>query len=78
MHTTPPGFESRRLHRGQRGVMTPIVAMEHRAVAVEVSSVTRFRRSLTVQDWRSLAGMTGFIIALHVVGFFGVVRVSGP
>jgi high-affinity nickel-transport protein len=35
-----------------------------------------FRRSLTRRDWRSLAGMTGFIVLLHVVGFgvlFGLV-----
>jgi high-affinity nickel-transport protein len=44
-------------------------------VAAE-SGFTRFRRSLTRQDRVSLAGMTGFIILLHVVGFailFGVV-----
>jgi high-affinity nickel-transport protein len=42
----------------------------------EVRSVTRFRRSLTPHDWRSLGGMAFVIIALHVVGFailFGLV-----
>jgi high-affinity nickel-transport protein len=33
------------------------------------SRLIRFRRSLTRGDWRSLGGMTGFIILLHVVGF---------
>jgi high-affinity nickel-transport protein len=40
------------------------------------STLTRFRRSLTASDWRSLAGMGGFILLLHVVGFgvlFGLV-----
>ena len=35
-----------------------------------------FARSLTRQDWLSLAGMSGFIVLLHVVGFgilFGLV-----
>jgi nickel/cobalt transporter (NiCoT) family protein len=36
----------------------------------------QFRRSLSPPDWTSLAGMTGFIVLLHVVGFgilFGLV-----
>ncbi len=33
------------------------------------SSFTRFRHGLTRRDWRSLGGMLGFIVALHVVGF---------
>jgi high-affinity nickel-transport protein len=40
------------------------------------SPVTRFRRSLSPADWRSLAAMGGFIVLLHVVGFgvlFGLV-----
>ncbi|MEV6347134.1 HoxN/HupN/NixA family nickel/cobalt transporter [Actinoplanes sp. NPDC051851] len=40
------------------------------------SRLTRFRQSLTRQDWRALGGMTGFIVLLHVVGFgvlFGLV-----
>ncbi len=40
------------------------------------SGLARFRRSLTPADWRSLAGMAGFIVFLHVVGFavlFGLV-----
>ncbi len=42
----------------------------------DASTFTRFRRSLDEQDWRSLAGMFGFIIVLHVVGLgilFGLV-----
>jgi nickel/cobalt transporter (NiCoT) family protein len=42
----------------------------------EGSTFTKFRRSLNPQDWRSLSGMLGFIILLHVVGFgilFGLV-----
>ncbi len=38
--------------------------------------VARFRRSLTPRDWASLAGMAGFIVVLHVLGFgilFGLV-----
>ncbi|MEV0131764.1 HoxN/HupN/NixA family nickel/cobalt transporter [Dactylosporangium sp. NPDC050688] len=45
-------------------------------MSVDASGFTRFRRSLTRGDWRSLAGMTGFILLLHVVGFgvlFGLV-----
>jgi nickel/cobalt transporter (NiCoT) family protein len=38
-------------------------------VAAEPSSFTRFRRSLTQRDWRSLGGMLGFILVLHVIGF---------
>ncbi|MER7006130.1 HoxN/HupN/NixA family nickel/cobalt transporter [Dactylosporangium sp. NPDC000555] len=33
------------------------------------SGIARFRRSLTRRDWRSLGGMTAFIVLLHVVGF---------
>jgi nickel/cobalt transporter (NiCoT) family protein len=46
------------------------------ATAVEMSGLTRFRRSLTPRDRRSLWGMVGFIILLHVVGLgvlFGLV-----
>jgi high-affinity nickel-transport protein len=41
-----------------------------------VLRVAEFRASLTAQDRRSLAGMIGFIVVLHVVGFgvlFGLV-----
>src|SRR5262245_62319747 len=47
-------------------------ATEH---AVE-SRLTMFRRSLNRRDWTSLAGMYGFIVFLHLVGFgvlFGLV-----
>jgi high-affinity nickel-transport protein len=40
------------------------------------SALIRFRRSLTAHDRRSLAGMAGFVVLLHLVGFgvlFGVV-----
>jgi nickel/cobalt transporter (NiCoT) family protein len=40
------------------------------------SPITRFRRSLSPADWRSLVAMGGFIVLLHVVGFgvlFGLV-----
>jgi high-affinity nickel-transport protein len=40
------------------------------------SRLARFGRSLSRRDWRSLAGMAGFIVVLHVVGFgvlFGLV-----
>ena len=33
------------------------------------SMFRRFRRSLNRRDWRSLGGMTGFIVLLHVIGF---------
>jgi high-affinity nickel-transport protein len=45
-------------------------------MAVDASGFTRFRRSLTRRDWRSLAGMASFIVLLHVIGFgvlFGLV-----
>jgi nickel/cobalt transporter (NiCoT) family protein len=34
-----------------------------------LSTFTRFRRSLNRRDWRSLGGMAGFIVLLHVIGF---------
>jgi nickel/cobalt transporter (NiCoT) family protein len=40
------------------------------------SGLARFRASLNQQDWTSLAGMAGFILFLHVLGFgllFGLV-----
>jgi high-affinity nickel-transport protein len=50
--------------------------MTNASRSVDVSGFTRFRRSLTRQDRRSLAGMAGFIVLLHVIGFgvlFGLV-----
>jgi high-affinity nickel-transport protein len=44
--------------------------------ALPGSRFTQFRRSLTARDRRSLGGMFGFIVVLHVIGFgvlFGVV-----
>ena len=37
--------------------------------ATAVSTLRRFRKSLTGRDRRSLVGMYGFIVLLHVVGF---------
>ena len=48
--------------------MTMKMAVE-KPRAVDESRLARFRRSLTPRDRRSLWGMTGFIILLHVVGF---------
>jgi high-affinity nickel-transport protein len=45
-------------------------------MAVDVSRFSRFGQSLTRRDWRSLSGMTAFILLLHVIGFgvlFGLV-----
>src|SRR5262245_7047292 len=45
-------------------------------LTVRTSRLSRFRQSLTGSDWRSLGGMAGFIVLLHVVGFgvlFGLV-----
>ncbi len=36
---------------------------------VKASGLARFRRSLTTRDRRSLAGMTAFVVLLHVLGF---------
>jgi len=44
--------------------------------ALDGSRLAQFRRSLTARDRRSLGGMFGFIVLLHVIGFgvlFGVV-----
>ncbi|MFC4148697.1 HoxN/HupN/NixA family nickel/cobalt transporter [Micromonospora mangrovi] len=46
--------------------------------AVDVSRFSRFRHSLTVRDWRSLAGMTAFIVVLHVVGFVTLLGFVAP
>ncbi|MEO6886713.1 MAG: HoxN/HupN/NixA family nickel/cobalt transporter [Jatrophihabitantaceae bacterium] len=46
------------------------------AVGKPESGLVRFRRSLNRQDRRSLSGMLGFIVVLHVLGFgilFGLV-----
>lgn len=47
-------------------------------LAVDVSRFSRFRHSLTVRDWRSLAGMTMFIVVLHVVGFVTLLGFVAP
>ena len=44
--------------------------------STEAAGLARFRRSLGRTDWRSLAGMSAFIVVLHVLGFgilFGLV-----
>jgi high-affinity nickel-transport protein len=38
-------------------------------IAVDISRFSRFRQSLTQRDRRSLAGMAGFIVLLHLIGF---------
>lgn len=43
--------------------------MSDTTMALDASGAGRFRRSLTRRDWRSLDGMVGFIVLLHVVGF---------
>ena len=48
------------------GVMTQTVQPD---VSDGGSPLTRFRRSLSPADWRSLTGMSGFIVLLHLVGF---------
>ncbi|WP_081683093.1 HoxN/HupN/NixA family nickel/cobalt transporter [Marmoricola sp. URHB0036] len=56
------------------GAATATVPAEQ--VAVEVSSLSRFWRSLDRGDWTSLCAMSAFIVFLHVVGFgilFGLV-----
>jgi high-affinity nickel-transport protein len=50
--------------------------MTNTEMAVDISRFSRFRQSLTQRDRRSLAGMAGFIVLLHLVGFgvlFGLV-----
>jgi len=39
------------------------------ALTAEATRFTQFRRSLTARDWRSLSGMSAFIVFLHVIGF---------
>jgi high-affinity nickel-transport protein len=46
--------------------------------AVVESRLTMFRRSLSARDWRSLAGMAGLIVLLHVVGFGLLLGFVGP
>jgi high-affinity nickel-transport protein len=44
--------------------------------STDAAGLTRFRRSLGRTDWRSLTGMSAFIVVLHVLGFgilFGLV-----
>ncbi|WP_433294297.1 HoxN/HupN/NixA family nickel/cobalt transporter [Actinoplanes sp. CA-030573] len=47
-------------------------------MAVDVSRFSRFRQSLTPQDWSSLAGMGAFIVLLHVIGFVTLLGFVAP
>jgi high-affinity nickel-transport protein len=42
------------------------------------SLVTRVRRGLTRSEWMTLGGMAGFIVALHVVGWFTIIALVAP
>jgi high-affinity nickel-transport protein len=42
------------------------------------SMVTRARRGLSRSEWSTLGGMAGFIVALHVIGFFTIVALVAP
>jgi high-affinity nickel-transport protein len=42
------------------------------------SLVTRVRRGLTRSEWTTLGGMAGFIVALHVVGWFTIIALVAP
>ena len=48
------------------------------AQAVAGSTFSRFRRDLTTRDWRSLLGMAGVIVGLHVVGFGILIGLVAP
>src|SRR5580693_582374 len=47
-------------------------------IPAQRSTFSQFRQSLTRRDWRSLAGMTGFIIALHVIGLVTLIGFVVP
>jgi high-affinity nickel-transport protein len=47
-------------------------------VSGPAARLAQFRTSLSAADKRSLAGMTAFIIALHVVGFFVLFALIAP
>jgi high-affinity nickel-transport protein len=42
------------------------------------SIAVRVRRGLTRSEWLTLSGMAGFIVALHVIGFFTIVALVAP
>jgi nickel/cobalt transporter (NiCoT) family protein len=42
------------------------------------SLVSRVRRGLTRREWTTLGGMAGFIVVLHVVGWFTIVALVAP
>lgn len=47
-------------------------------ISPQRSTFSQFRHSLNRSDWRSLAGMTGFIIALHVIGLVTLIGFVVP
>ena len=49
--------------------MTRSTTAEIAGTGAGPSNFARFRASLTPRDWRSLSGMLGVIVTLHVVGF---------
>jgi high-affinity nickel-transport protein len=42
------------------------------------SRLSRLRGALTRREWTRLAGMAGFVLALHVIGWFTLVTVVAP
>jgi nickel/cobalt transporter (NiCoT) family protein len=48
------------------------------ATTGSTSRFQEFRQSLTPRDWSALAGMTAFIIVLHVVGFVVLLTLVAP
>jgi high-affinity nickel-transport protein len=42
------------------------------------SLVSRVRRGLTRKEWTTLGGMAGFIVVLHVVGWFTIIALVAP
>jgi high-affinity nickel-transport protein len=42
------------------------------------SRLTRVRRGLSRSEWSTLGGMAGFIVALHVVGWFTIIALVAP
>ena len=49
-----------------------------RTTFLDVSRLGRVRRALTPGEWRSIAGMTAFIVALHVVGWGVLIWMVAP
>ncbi|WP_406841663.1 HoxN/HupN/NixA family nickel/cobalt transporter (plasmid) [Streptomyces sp. AHU1] len=49
-----------------------------RPVAAHGSSWHRIRTSMTRKEWASAGGMTAFILALHIIGWFTLVAIVDP